>query len=79
MIGAGAVDRGGRGRSIGSVLLPGARVAARATVDGSIVGPGRHAWASGCVIRGLSVIGGRRRVHRFGHRCLDGQRVAAGV
>ena len=48
--------RRGRGHVTDSVLLPGARIAARAKVDGSIVGPGATVGQR-CTVSGISVIG----------------------
>ncbi len=57
---------------VGSVLLPGARVAAKATVEGSLIGPGAIVGQR-CTIQGLSVIGAG-----VGHRLGNGHRRRTG-
>jgi NDP-sugar pyrophosphorylase family protein len=61
---------------LGSVLLPGSRVAARATVEGSIVGPGATIGQR-CSIRPLSVIGAG--VVMPSGSIADGERVPPGA
>jgi mannose-1-phosphate guanylyltransferase len=75
VVGHGAVIEEGAS-VIGSVLLPGARVAARATVTGSIIGPDAIIGQR-CVVESLSVIGGGTVIPSG--TVIDGGRVPAGV
>ncbi len=75
VIGAGAViEAGAEVRN--SVLLPGVRVAAQATVDGSIIGP-RAVIGQRCSIHSLSVIGAD--VVTASGTVIDGERVPTGA
>jgi len=60
---------------IGSVLLAGARVASKATVERSVIGPGAIVGQR-CVIHGVSVIGAG--VVTASGTVIDGQRVEPG-
>jgi acetyltransferase-like isoleucine patch superfamily enzyme len=57
------------------VLLPGARIAAKATVEGSIVGPGATVGQR-CVVTGVSVIGANAVL--ASGSSLDGERYPKG-
>jgi ADP-glucose pyrophosphorylase len=75
VVGAGCVVEDGA-TVVGSVLLPGSRVASKASVEDSIIGTGAIVGQRG-VVRGISVVGARAVL--ASGTVIDGQRIEPGL